>query len=344
MKRTEIDYNKIYYNAQGKAFKVIKEVEPRLDKNGKFRRRILVKFESGYETEVHLSILNHKSISLTDYLSPTVYGVGIIGYASPRKNWEDYQRWNNMLRRCYCPDDENYSAYGDNGVYVCERWLRFDYYLEDIVNLPGYGDMIDNPDIKYNLDKDILQQNCDIKVYGPDTCIWVTETINNVQRTIDNKSKCITKYIGVVQNSIGNYVMRFNGVYVATFTDEIVAASAYNYYSFISGKPMVNDVPFMTPYEFSKYLVRPMQMIKCVNDKCHGVSQLPYGNFRVTVYVNGIKEHVGVYTDKEIASREYDRFAFNNGLPCKNNLPYMSPQECTKYLVNPRVMCNIVNT
>ena len=93
MRRTEIDYNKTYYNAQGKAFKVIKEVDSNYDKNGQLRRRIRVRFESGYETETYLSILNHKVISLTDYLSPTVYGVGMIGYAEPRKNWKEYQRW-----------------------------------------------------------------------------------------------------------------------------------------------------------------------------------------------------------------------------------------------------------
>lgn len=344
MKRTEIDYNKIYYNAQNKAFKVIAEVEPRPDKNGQLRRRIRVKFiESGYETETYLSILNQKTISLTDYLSPTVYGVGMLGYAGARENWEMYQRWNNMLARCYDPDNENYKSYGAKNVYVCDRWLRFDYYLEDVVKLPGYEDMLNNPDIKYNLDKDILQQDQDEKVYSPNTCIWVPEIINNVQRTIDNKNKCSTKYVGVAQNSVGNYTMRFNGVHIATFTSEIAAASAYNYYSFVSGKPMVNDIPFMTPYEFSKYLVRPMQMVKYINDNYHGVMQLPYGNFRVSVYTNGRKEHIGVYTDKEIAAREYDRFAFNVGLPCKNNLPYISPQECTKYLVKPRVMCNIIN-
>jgi hypothetical protein len=347
MKRTEIDYNKTYYNKQGKAFKVIKEAEPRLDKNGQFRRRIRVMFESGYETEVPLSILNQNPISLTDYLSPTVYGIGMIGYANPRKNWKDYQRWTNMLARCYDLNNKNYNSYGGKGVYVCLRWLRFDYYLEDIVKLPGYEDMINNPNVKYHIDKDVLQQGCEIKVYSPKTCIWLPETLNNMQKNIDNKIKYNSKYFGVVQTKNGNYAARIHikneNIGIGTYSNEIAAANAYNYYSWCLGRPMLNDVPYMTHEQFSSYLTKPIKMIVDEN-KFYGVDWLPYGNYRVVVYSHGKKVHIGVYTSIIAAANVYNHFAFATGNPKRNKVPFMSPQECRQYMVRPRVMCNIIPT
>ena len=345
MRRTEIDYNKAYYNAQGKAFKVIKEVDPNYDKNGQLRRRIRVRFESGYETETYLSILNHKVISLTDYLSPTVYGVGMIGYAEPRKNWKEYQRWTNMLARCYDPSNKNYSSYGAKGVYVCDRWLRFDYFLEDIIKLPGYKDVINNPDIKYNLDKDTLQQGCEIKVYGPDTCIWIPDVINSIQKAIDNKENCIRRYFGV-QLVKGNYRVSLsdNGksIYFGTYNNEIAAANAYNYYAQLMGRPALNNVPYMSHQEFSSYLTRPLEMLVNEN-KFHGVQQLPYGNYRVVIYVNGDRIHLGVYTSLIAAANVYNHFSYANNQSIPNKVSYMSPVECRQYMVKPRVMCTIIN-
>lgn len=173
--KIEIDYNRIYYNTQNKAFKVLKEVEPIYDKSGKMVRRVLIRFESGYETVIFLSKLTYSPVPVTDYLSPSVCGVRCIGYADPILNKSMYKRWSGMLARCYDPDNHRYNAYGAKGVRVCDRWLRFDYFLEDIVNLPGYQEMINNPNRKYQLDKDILQQNVPTnqKVYSPETCMFV---------------------------------------------------------------------------------------------------------------------------------------------------------------------------
>lgn len=341
MKRIEIDYNKIYYNTKNKAFKVIKEIEP-----GPNGRRILVRFiESGYETEVYLQILNYKSISLTDYLSPTVCGVGMLGYAGARANFNMYKRWCDMIYRCYDITNPDYINYGAKGVYVCERWLRFDYYLEDVVKLPGYEDMINNQNIKYHLDKDILQQNCEIKVYGPNTCIWIPDSMNSIQKAIDNKYKSNNTYFGVLQTKNGNYATRIsdNGkdISLGTYNDEIAAANAYNYYAATLDRPMINEVPYMSHEVFSSYLTKPIVMVTYINNY-HGVSQLPYGNYRSVINSNCDRIHLGVYTNLIAAANVYNHFCFANGRPMLNNVPYMSPEQCRAYMVKPRVMCTIV--
>ena len=340
MKKIEIDYNKTYYTVKGKAFKVIKEVEP--TKNG---RRILIRFESGYEKEIYLQMLGYKNISLNDYLSPSVCGVGMLGYASARANFKIYKLWCNMIYRCYDVNNSNYNSYGAKGVYVCDRWLRFDYYLADIVNLPGYEDMINNPDITYQLDKDTLQQGCEVKVYSPETCMWVPDIINSIQKAIDNKEKSNSKYFGVLQNKAGNYAVRItnNGIaeWFGTYSDEIAAANAYNYYAASMGRPMLNNVPYMDRQEFAKYLTQPLQMLVDEN-KFHGVGQITGGNYRVIMHINNKRLHLGIYTDPIAAANVYNHYAAPLGRPL-NNVPHMSLQECRPYMTKLRNMCMVVN-
>lgn len=251
----KLDYNKTYYNSQGKAFKIIKELEPVIDGTGRSRRRVLVKFESGYEVEVSLSRLQSEPITISDYLSPSVCGIGCIGYADPILDKPMYKRWTGMLDRCYNPEHHRYNAYGAKGVTVCERWKRFDYFLEDIVKLPGYQDMINNPSVKYQLDKDILQQGVpsNQKVYSPETCKFLPEIQNNIQRIIDSKPNCINnQYYGVQLTEAGTYSVRIRdgnkNVNCGTYDNIIAAVNEYNHFAKPLHKTLLNDVPFM-PWE-----------------------------------------------------------------------------------------------
>lgn len=59
--------------------------------------------------------------------------------------------------------------------------------------------MINNPNIKYHLNKDILQQGMQIneKVYSPEICMWTSAYNNATQSKIDNKYKCKNKYYDI---------------------------------------------------------------------------------------------------------------------------------------------------
>ena len=263
----ELDYNKIYYNSQNKAFKIIKELDPVPDSTGRLRRRVLIKFDSGYEVETPLSRIQSNPITISDYLLPSVYGIGCIGYANPNLNHSMYKRWVDMLARCYDSKNHRYNVYGAKGITVCERWKRFDYFLEDISKLPGYQDMINNPDNKYQLDKDILQQGtpANQKVYSPETCMFVPQILNNIQRIIDNKPNCINnQYYGVQQNTAGNYTVRIRygnkNVNCGTYTNIIAAANVYNHFCFAMDRPIPNNVPYMNPQECRQYMVNQREM------------------------------------------------------------------------------------
>lgn len=346
----DIDFNKSYYNKRGQEFKIIEEVEPRVSKTRTYRM-VKIRFITGYETIARLDYILGGDVGIVDRFTPTVHGVGCLGYAIPKLNMSMYKRWSGMISRCYNENDNKYPAYGGIGVTVCERWKRLDFFLEDIVNLPGYHDMITNPDTPYELDKDTLQQYLPVgqcKIYSPETCMFIKSINNNLQRIIDNKPNYKNnQYYGVQQNKAGNYSVRIrdgkDNATIGTCTDIKAAANLYDDFAKKNNKQLFNDVEYMSREECAKYLVQPIQMLVDEN-KIYGVKQIDGGNYIVRMSVNGNQKSFGPYTDKMAAATRYNHISFGMGRPMPNKIPYMSPQECAKYLVKPIVMCAIVSS
>lgn len=87
-----------------------------------------------------------------------------------------YQMWRAMLERCYNPQHEHYTYYGLKGVSVCDSWLIFSNYEQDIRQLKNWE--YKQKDWKnYQLDKDILGDGF---VYSSKHCYWA-RTSDNVQ-------------------------------------------------------------------------------------------------------------------------------------------------------------------
>jgi hypothetical protein len=98
---------------------------------------------------------------------PSVYGIGYCGNASLDGHEYEYHKWQKMLSRCYNPKDKKYKNYGAIGVYVCERWKCFEYFLKDFKHIEGYQE-----GERQSLDKDI-KAICEPKYYSLDTCCLV---------------------------------------------------------------------------------------------------------------------------------------------------------------------------
>lgn len=79
-----------------------------------------------------------------------------------------YQKWRSMLRRCYASNASKYAP-SYNGCTVSEGWHRFSTFKKWMESQSWEGK---------ELDKDILVPGN--KVYGEDTCLFVSKKLNNL--------------------------------------------------------------------------------------------------------------------------------------------------------------------
>ncbi len=95
------------------------------------------------------------------------------GHSTRKGNSPTYNSWNMMKKRCNNPKATGYEYYGGRGIHVCERWNKFENFLEDMGIRPE-GTTLDRIDP----DKD----------YSPENCRWADkQTQMNNQRCRNEK-------------------------------------------------------------------------------------------------------------------------------------------------------------
>lgn len=164
----------------GHVARVISFVE--MTKNS--HRKYKVQFKGTNSTKI-VDLEALRTGAFKDNYAFSVYGVAKLGDVSEEdKNQPLYsvlsQRWNHMISRCYNPNCKEFKQYGAIGVKVCNRWLTFANFLEDICQVYNYNLFAENPSM-YQIDKDIFGA----KVYSKDTCIFIPKYYN--QRLINSK-------------------------------------------------------------------------------------------------------------------------------------------------------------
>lgn len=84
----------------------------------------------------------------------------------------EYVAWRNMLNRCENPNWPRYADYGGRGIGVCDRWHRYENFLED---------MGERPSSKHSLER--LKND---EGYRPGNCVWATKRsqANNNRRSV----------------------------------------------------------------------------------------------------------------------------------------------------------------
>ena len=87
-----------------------------------------------------------------------------------------------MISRCYNPQDISYEFYGAKGVKVCDRWLEFCNFFDDVKDIPGYDRELFNARL-LRLDKDM--RSGETKIYSPETVTLISDYQNQMIRTAE---------------------------------------------------------------------------------------------------------------------------------------------------------------
>lgn len=72
-----------------------------------------------------------------------------------------YTSWSAMVQRCTNPNNPNWKHYGGRGITVCDEWLNFEIFYEDMGERP-VGLKLDRKDNE--------------KGYYKENCQWATQT------------------------------------------------------------------------------------------------------------------------------------------------------------------------
>ena len=72
-----------------------------------------------------------------------------------------------MKGRCFNPNNSSFHNYGARGITVCDRWLTFEHFYED---------MGDPPD-GYSIEREDGNGN-----YEPGNCVWADRSTQNSNR------------------------------------------------------------------------------------------------------------------------------------------------------------------
>lgn len=96
----------------------------------------------------------------------------LVKHGESHKRTHEYKCWYHMKDRCLNPNHSAYQYYGGRGITICEKWLSYEGFLEDMGRAPSH---------KYTLDRIETDGN-----YVKSNCRWADHhtQMNNTRRTI----------------------------------------------------------------------------------------------------------------------------------------------------------------
>ncbi len=107
-----------------------------------------------------------------------------------------YKLWTSMKQRCLNPRQPEYPSYGGRGITVCDRWMEFECFLEDM------GDPTFRGRGRHHLSIDRIDNDLG---YFKDNCRWATpeQQMLNRRNTIMITSNGQTKPLKIWCNELG---------------------------------------------------------------------------------------------------------------------------------------------
>ena len=91
------------------------------------------------------------------------------------RNTRIYETWAGMKKRCFNKNCKSYKNYGGRGITICEKWLKFENFYEDM------GKSYENHVKKFEEKNTTVDRKNNDKGYYKENCKWSTrkEQANN---------------------------------------------------------------------------------------------------------------------------------------------------------------------
>jgi hypothetical protein len=196
-----------------------------------------------------------------------------------------YRTWHNMLRRCFDDKTSTYGNYGGRGITVCERWMQFKNFANDMGLKP-------HPSLT-------LERKDNDKDYDPSNCKWASrsEQCKNRRRFCNNT----TGHTGI---------RKIKDRYDARFDYENLRYQLGRFASAEEAKKFRDEFVqlFFEDRKRALALLPDETVWGTSGTKHRGISRHSDGNYIARCTIRGERIYIGYFTDLEEAinaRREY---------------------------------------
>ena len=111
------------------------------------------------------------------------------GHTKNKTTTPVYRTWQSMIKRCTCSKSNRFHRYGGRGIKVCQRWMKFENFLQD---------MGKRPSIDYSIERIDNDRN-----YEPSNCKWILKS----EQALNTRN---LKWFSVFKKSDGSFVGKWN--------------------------------------------------------------------------------------------------------------------------------------
>lgn len=126
-----------------------------------------------------------------------------------------YRAWSKIIQRCTNSNDPDYKDYGGRGINVCDKWLKFNGFFEDMGEKPN-GTSIDRINNNGN--------------YCKENCRWINNQEqqnnkrNNINITYKNRTQTLAQWsleLGICRGTLKNRIKNMGWSVEKAFTHPI---------------------------------------------------------------------------------------------------------------------------